>query len=113
MRIAICGGGTVGGGVVEMLTRFSSSISIAYIVVREIGRKRDFEIPPGTIVTNRLADVLEDESVDTVVELMGGVDNAWELVRHCLRKGVNVVTANKALISKHLVEIQELLNSHT
>ena len=88
-----------------------SGISVAYIVVRDVSRKRDFEIPPGCVVTDDVEVVLTDSTVDVVVELMGGTDKAWAVVRRCLEKRVNVVTANKALISKYLTQIESILAS--
>jgi homoserine dehydrogenase len=110
MRVAILGAGCVAGGVVEMLQKYK--IEIVYIGVRDVTRQRDFQIPPGTIVTDNIDLVVADKTIDVVVELMGGTDTAWNVVKTCLERGVNVVTANKALISKYIVEIEEILSKH-
>lgn len=50
------------------------------------------------------ADILEDESINCVVELMGGVTHAKDVVFKALKKGKHVVTANKALLAQLLPE---------
>jgi homoserine dehydrogenase len=114
MRVAIIGGGTVGGGVVEMLARHSSEFQVVYIVVRNLSKSRDFLIPSGCTVTDDIALAMSDTSVDVVVELMGGTTTAWtEVVRKALLRGTHVVTGNKALISKYLVEIEDIVHTRS
>jgi homoserine dehydrogenase len=112
MLIAVFGGGVVGGGVVEILSRQYPEISIKYLVVREVERQRDFEVPNSCTVTGDVESVLADSSVDVIVELMGGTDLAWSVIRRALERGTHVVTANKALISKHMDAIEKILSSH-
>ena len=111
MKLAILGGGSVGGGVVELLASHPD-IHIEYLLVRDIKRTRDFAIPQSTRVVDAWEIIAADTSIDVVVELMGGTTLAWTIVRTCLEKGINVVTANKAMISKHLSEIEAILDSH-
>ncbi len=101
MKVAILGGGSVGGGVVELLANHPN-IQIEYLLVRDVNRKRDFEIPKTTKVVDDWNIIASDSSVDVVVELMGGTTLAWTIVKTCLEKRINVVTANKAMISKHM-----------
>ena len=110
MKIAVFGGGVVGGGVVQMLQRYSE-IEIANIVVRDIHMKRDFDVPSECIVTSDIYAVLNDDTIDVVVEVMGGTDVAWEVIERSLSRGKHVVTANKALISKYMHEIEKILSS--
>jgi homoserine dehydrogenase len=83
--------------------------TIKTICVRDLKKERDFVIPSGCTITDRYDDILEDESIDLVVEVMGGTTDAKDVVFKALRKRKDVVTANKALIAKHLVEIEEIL----
>jgi homoserine dehydrogenase len=53
--------------------------------------------------------VRQDDSINCVIELMGGVTDAKDVVFKAIRKGKHVITANKALLAQHLPEIQELL----
>ena len=59
-------------------------------------------------MTTNVDEVLDDPSIDIVVELMGGVDKAYEVVKKALKNGKSVVTANKALLAYHRYELQEL-----
>ena len=111
MKLAILGGGSVGGGVVELLGEHPD-IHIEYLLVRDVARARDFKIPKSVRVVDDWEIIAADVSVDLVVELMGGTTLAWEIVKSCLTKGVSVVTANKAMISKYMPEIEALLDSY-
>ena len=110
MKVAIYGGGVVGGGVVELLHRFKE-IEIKYLVVRDSSKGRDFEVPKSCTVTTEIDTPLHDSSVNLVVELMGGLDTAWHVIGTALKSGKHVVTANKALISKRMSQIEKLLGS--
>jgi homoserine dehydrogenase len=117
IRLGIFGGGTVGGGIVQILEKKAdyfqeltgTSLEIAKICVRDPSKTRDFELPQGCALTTNYDDILRDDSIDMVVEVMGGVDEAKSIVFGALEGGKNVVTANKALIAKHLPEIEALL----
>jgi homoserine dehydrogenase len=116
-RLGIVGGGTVGGGIVEILAKkkdylkalTGSDIEVASICVRDLAKERDFAIPEGCSVTDKYADILADDSIDMVIEVMGGTTDAKKVVYDALKAGKDVVTANKALIAKHLPEIESLL----
>ncbi len=110
MRICIIGGGTVGGGVVEMI-KHQQDIEIIYLVVRDASKDRDFAIPETCQITEDVEAAISDGSIDLVVELMGGITRAWPLVRDSLKKGKHVVTANKALISKHMDDIESIISA--
>jgi homoserine dehydrogenase len=115
--LGIFGGGTVGGGIVEILAQKRSlfermtgqTLSIRKICVRDASKKRDFKLPEGCEIVINYDDILNDDGIDMVVEVMGGTDDAKTVVYDALKKGKNVVTANKALIAKHLPEIEDLL----
>lgn len=119
ITLGIVGGGTVGGGVVEILSQQKSAleaqgifIEIKKLCVRDIAKKRDFKISSTTEVVSDFSEILEDESIDMVVECMGGVTAAKEVVFGAIKKGKHVVTANKALISAYLPELEALLVQH-
>lgn len=85
----MCGAGTVGGGVCEMLSKYEN-IHISHLFVRDISKTRDFALPMGCKLTNRLDDlieVIENKGTDAVVELIGGTDKAWEIIQACVRRG--------------------------
>jgi len=113
--IGIAGFGTVGGGVLSILRRHAGDIEArlgARIVVRKIGlrhpeKERPLDVDP-QLVTTRLEDLLDDPPIGVVVELIGGVDQAFDLVRGALESGKHVVTANKAVLAARGEEIFRL-----
>jgi len=116
LRIALCGAGTVGGGVCEiMLSRGAVLESMGYwieikkILVKDIAKERDFDAPAGVQYVTDLNEILNDDEVDCVVEMIGGVTTAKDIVFGAIQKGKHVVTANKALVAAHMSEIDALL----
>ncbi len=112
MKIGIFGLGTVGGGVIKILTTQTTTIEIAKVCVRDPKKSRDFELPENCEVVTNFDDILNDPEIDTVVELIGGTTAAWDIVKTAIEKNKNVVTANKALIAEHMTELQTLLKNH-
>ena len=112
VKIGIVGVGTVGASVAKILeqnqdvisARAGAAIEVKKGVVRDLSKKRDLSIE----LTTDVNEILEDEEIDIVVELMGGVDEAYEVVKKALEKGKAVVTANKALLAYHRYELAEL-----
>jgi len=84
-------------------------VQIAAVCVRDASKSRDFVLPHGCELTEKYSDILDDDSIDMVVEVMGGTVEAKQVVFDALKKGKDVVTANKALIAKFLPEIEDLL----
>ncbi|CAM9516860.1 unnamed protein product [Pylaiella littoralis] len=117
LKIGMFGGGTVGGGVYEIMQQtkkemFESSgvdVTIAKICVRDLNKKRSFELEKHTTMVTDYDDILEDDSINCVVELMGGVTHAKDVVFKALKKGKHVVTANKALLAQLLPEVKLLV----
>ena len=115
--IGIVGGGTVGGGIVDILSRKKDAFSLMTgkelrvdrLAVRDVSKERNFSTPASCKVTGSYMDVVEDPGIDTVVEVMGGTTEAKEVVFESLRRGKNVVTANKALVAMCLPEIEALV----
>jgi homoserine dehydrogenase len=118
LKIGIFGGGVVGGGVVEILeakknhfkTLTGRNLEIAKVCVKDASKDRDWTLPTGCSITTEYSDILEDDSIDIVVEVMGGTTDAKEVVYSAIKKGKDVVTANKALIAACLPEIESLLH---
>ena len=117
-RIGIFGGGTVGGGIVEILRKKEdylkdltkgTKLEIVKICVRDKSKERDFTIPEGCEITENFDDILKDDSIDMVVEVMGGTTDAKDIIESCIKAGKDVVTANKALIAAYLPDLEELL----
>ena len=106
VNIGICGLGTVGAGVYNVLNRNSKQINSranCELIVAQIGARRDnpnCDTADAT-VTRDIFDVAKNPDIDIVVELIGGTDVALELVMLAIENGKHVVTANKALIANH------------
>uniref|UniRef100_A0A7S2WAR1 Homoserine dehydrogenase n=1 Tax=Rhizochromulina marina TaxID=1034831 RepID=A0A7S2WAR1_9STRA len=111
------GAGEVGGGVYEILaqrqaefTRMGADVVISKICVRDSSKQRDFSLDLSkTQVVTDVNDILSDPSIDCVLELMGGVGKAKEVVLGAIAAGKHVVTANKALVASCLTEISDAL----
>ncbi|MFO0581043.1 MAG: homoserine dehydrogenase [Anaeromyxobacter sp.] len=104
--IGIAGFGTVGGGVLSILRRHAGDIEarlgarivVRKVAVRDVEKERAVDLPR-TLLTTRPEDLVEDPKVEVLVELIGGVDRAFDLVKAALERGKHVVTANKALLA--------------
>ena len=102
MNIALLGFGVVGRGVYD-LTLDRSDINVKYVLCLE-----DVQLP-GVIATRDYQAILADESVDTVVEAMGGLHPAWDFVKAAIEAGKNVVTSNKAMACTFYDELLPLV----
>ena len=98
MRIGLLGFGVVGRGVYD-LTATRDDIQVAKVVCLE-----DVTLPDAE-VTKDFQSVLNDETIDTVVEAMGGLHPAYEFVRAAIEAGKNIVTSNKALMATFYDEL--------
>ena len=112
LKVGIIGVGTVGTSVVNILrdnkniitARAGVEIVPVLGVVSNLKKDRNVDIK----LSDNIDDILNDDSIDVVVELMGGIEKPNEIVRKALLKGKAVVTANKALLAYHRYELQEL-----
>jgi homoserine dehydrogenase len=112
IKIGILGVGTVGTSVVKILeknkkiikSRAGKEIIVKKGLVKNPDKKREVNIP----LTTDFKEITRDEEIDIVVELMGGVEEAYEAVKDALAHGKAVVTANKALLAYHRFELQNL-----
>ncbi len=101
MKLGLFGYGVVGGGV-GRIADGRNDMEVGRILV--LPHEKD--VDPRT-VTN-VQDILNDETIDTVVEVMGGIHPAFEFVSAALKAGKNVVTANKALVAAYYKELLQL-----
>jgi homoserine dehydrogenase len=112
IKIGILGVGTVGSSVAKILAenadiieaRAGKKIVAKSGVVKNINKDRGVDIK----ISNNPLDVIDDPEIDIVVELMGGVEEPYELVKKALANGKAVVTANKALLAYHRYELQQI-----
>lgn len=115
INIGLLGCGTVGSGVVKLLRQ--NQIAIAKKTGSEITISKVLERDPEKCyrlglredqITNRFEDILNDDSINIVVELMGGIEPAFSFIIEAMKKGKHVVSANKDLIA---VKGKELFNT--
>ncbi len=115
IKVGIIGVGTVGQSVANILQENSDIISaragveIVPVVgaVKSLNKKRDVNIK----LTDNPLEVVDDPEIDIVVELMGGVEEPYKLVKKALQNGKSVVTANKALLAYHRYDLQKIAGS--
>lgn len=106
INIGLFGFGCVGGGLYEVLNRSNLlNAKIRKIVVKDKNKKRSL---PSDAFSFDAEDILNDSSINTVVELINDSDAAYEIVTTALKKGKNVVSANKKLIAEHFDELIQL-----
>jgi homoserine dehydrogenase len=112
VRVGLIGFGTIGTGVVKLLqknraqiaTKLSVPLQLVRIADIDVKRDRGVRLASGVLVGDATA-ILEDPSIDIVIELMGGTGAARRFVRQAIANGKDVVTANKALLAHHGNEI--------
>lgn len=107
-RVALIGFGTVGRAVAKILCEnIDPSLRLAYICNRNIERKKQDWVPSHVIWTDDVQAVLKSDA-EIVIELIGGLSPAEQIVRTALESGKSVVTANKQLIARHGPNLLEL-----
>ena len=102
MRIGLLGFGVVGKGLYDIAATHPD-LEVAAVLCR-----RELTLPDAH-VTHDFNDILNDASIDTVVEVMGGLHPAWDYVKAAILAGKNVVTANKALVNHFYDELLPLV----
>ena len=113
IRAALLGAGTVGKGVYKLagilqediVKKTGARLVIDRILVRDKNRKR--EGIPAEILTDRWEEIAEDEGIEIVIELMGGIEPALTYIQEALRRGKQVITANKDLLAEHGAQLFE------
>ncbi|MEE8587894.1 MAG: homoserine dehydrogenase [Sulfurimonadaceae bacterium] len=112
IKVGVIGVGTVGTSVVkilndnkEMITaRAGREVVVTSGVVKNLSKDRGLDIK----LSDNPYDIVNDPEIDVVVELMGGVEEPFEVVKAALQNGKAVVTANKALLAYHRYELQDI-----
>ena len=109
-RIGIVGLGTVGIGIYKILRSKVDShpilkdIEIAKIAVQNVNKKREVKLE-NNLLTDDPFKLINDSTIDVIVEVMGGIDLAKDVILQSLKAGKSVVTANKAVLARFGNEI--------
>lgn len=111
IRAALLGAGTVGGGVYKLaellrediIQKTEAELVIDKVLIRDKSKKR--EGIPQEILTDRWEEILNDDGIEIVIELMGGIQPALACIEEALRRGKQVITANKDLLAEYGAEL--------
>ncbi len=120
VAIALLGCGTVGKGVVDLLTmngalveeQVDTKIKIKRVLVRDLKKYKRMKFPKGIQFTTDFADIINDDEIEIVVEVMGAADFAKDCIEQCFLKGKSVVSANKDLIADYGIPLLKLSAQH-
>ncbi|QUW20657.1 homoserine dehydrogenase [Sporosarcina sp. Marseille-Q4063] len=115
INIGLLGFGTVGSGVAKIMHghqqdlqyKLGVQVSIKRVLVKDIMKSRDTELA-SEIFTNNLEEVLNDPSIDLIIEVMGGTNGAKDAIERALLAGKGVVTANKDVMAEYGQELLQL-----
>ena len=117
VRCGLIGFGTVGKGVYQLLRENAHVIKLRTGMEVRIEKICDLQTDmvtretTGIPVTDNWRELLEDDSIDTIIELIGGIEPAKTMIIECMKAGKNVVTANKKLLAEDGDQIFDLANS--
>ncbi|MBC7883228.1 MAG: homoserine dehydrogenase [Anaerolineae bacterium] len=115
--VALIGLGTVGSGVVQILEDAVGrdmrlqSVDLVGVAVRDLSKPRTVAIGSDRLTEDALT-LIENPEVSIVIEVMGGVEKPYALIRRALELGKHVVTANKALLARHGQELFALAKAN-
>ncbi|MGB4438369.1 MAG: homoserine dehydrogenase [Sedimentibacter sp.] len=115
IKLGILGMGTVASGLINIIGFNNSKIegilnkelTINKVLIKSLGKKRDVNLPQEVYTTDAY-EVINDKDVQILVELIGGINPAYEYIKAALSNKKHVVTANKALIATHGEELEQL-----
>ena len=112
VSVAIMGHGVVGSGVAEILLTHKQKLYASLgeeIYIKKILDLREFpDSPIADRFTKNFEDIINDLEIRVVVEVMGGLNPAYDFVKRCLKAGKSVVTSNKELVAAHGAELLAL-----
>lgn len=119
VKVGLLGLGTVGAGTVNVLERNGEEIArragralkVVHAAARDLGRYRDCDVS-GFRLTSDPYEVVDDPEIDIIVELIGGEEPARSLTFRAIESGKHVVTANKAMLALHGMEIFAAAQKH-
>lgn len=111
IKIGLIGLGTVGSGVFKTLKNFDN-VEVVKVAVKNINKPRNIEGLDNSILTDNPYEIVENPDIDILVELIGGIDPAFEIIKKAIENGKHIVTANKELLAKHGEELFNFAEQH-
>ncbi|PST83428.1 homoserine dehydrogenase [Pedobacter yulinensis] len=109
LKIGLFGFGVVGQGLLDIIQSQSLNLEIVKIAIKDPKKKRSLD---HHLFTTNHDEILENDEINTIVELINDADAAYRIVTRALKSGKNVVSANKKMIAEHLTELVELQEKH-
>ena len=107
LKVGIIGFGTVGTGVYKVLQSFSN-IEIKKIAVKNITKKRNIENLDTNLLTQDPYEIVNNPEIDIVIEVAGGVNLTFDIIKTAIKNKKHIVTANKELLAKKGSELFQL-----
>ncbi len=115
VKLGILGMGTVATGLINIIELNNSKIietinknlAVSKVLVKSLNKKREVSLPQNVYTTDAY-EVINDKDTQIIVELIGGINPAYEYIKAALNNKKHVVTANKALIATHGGELEDL-----
>ena len=118
IKIGLLGLGTVGSGVYKLIEKqkeefckkAGADVEIVKILVHNMEKKREGVDP--SLLTDNWRDIIDNDEIQLVIEVMGGIEPARTMILDALNAGKNVVSANKDLIAEHGKELLDAAEEH-
>ena len=118
IKIGLLGLGTVGSGVYKLIEKqkeefckkAGADVEIVKILVHNMEKKREGVDP--SLLTDHWRDIIDNDEIQLVIEVMGGIEPARTMILDALNAGKNVVSANKDLIAEHGKELLDAAEEH-
>ena len=108
IKIGLFGLGTVGTGIIEVLSKArNANAEIKRVCVRNLSKPRNVDIDPEKLTDNR-DDIFNDPEINLIVEVIDDAQASFEIASEALGRKIPVVSGNKAMLARHLPEIIEL-----
>lgn len=119
IQVGLLGFGTVGSGVAKIMIdhqqdlqhKLGVEVKIKKVLVRNLTKKRETDLPI-EVFTDNLDEILNDSSIDLIIEVMGGMNGTKEAIEASLRAGKGVVTANKDVMAVYGPELLRLADAN-
>ncbi len=115
IKLGILGMGTVASGLIniiefnncKLIETLNKNLIVTRVLVKNLGKKRNVNLTE-QIYTTDAYEVINDKDIGIIVELIGGIEPAYDYIKAALNNKKHVVTANKALIATHGQELEQL-----
>lgn len=104
MKIAILGYGTVGSGVYKILNETKHLTNFEVLKILDLPQNQD----KLDIITTDFEQIIDDDSIECIIETMGGINPAYEYIKKALANKKHVISANKAVLALHLEEFASI-----